>query len=108
MTNNKKMAKVNVSGRNWKADKKKPGQGLRSWELKQAERQKLEAIKAKERELREEKEAVRQAQIEKLRARRDRKAEEERVQKLQLVMHRKRVERVRRREKRNKLLRERS
>lgn len=100
------MAKVNVSGRPWKSEHKpvrKPSQ----WAVRQQERLERELVKAKERQLKEEKQARHDESVRRLKERRELKAEKERYEKLALVMHKKKVDRIRRREKRNKLLKER-
>jgi len=67
-------------------------------------REQSAAVKTHERELKDEKAAVKAAQVAAIKDRRARKAERERFEKMEEKMHRKRVDRVRRREKRNKLL----
>ena len=54
--------------------------------------------------MKDEREAERQLHIQNIKERRAKKEEEERYKKLQEKMHRKRVERLKKREKRNKLL----
>lgn len=116
--NQVKEAKVkgpNVSGRPWKAEKEpfRPkgrvvkNKILTSWELKKQKR--LEDLQFKERlkELKNEKETLRQNRINALRERREKKAERERYERMAAKMHAKKVERLRRREKRNKALKER-
>lgn len=78
-----------------------------SWDKKREKDLALKAIKAKERELKEEKETERKERIEQIKARREAKAERERYELMAAKMHAKKVERMRRREKRNKLLKER-
>lgn len=102
------MGRVNVSGKPWKGEKTPiPPPVHTSWDRKQRERQALELVKAKEREMKGEKEAARQQKIDRIKQRREAQAEKERYEKMAEKMHRKRVERVKRREKRNKLLKER-
>ncbi|KAF3919668.1 hypothetical protein ABW20_dc0105554 [Dactylellina cionopaga] len=74
---------------------------------RQSDRLQSAIVKAKENELKAEKEAVRQARIKSIKDRRAAKEEKERYEKLAVKMHAKRVERLKRREKRNKLLKER-
>lgn len=112
---NTKIRGSNVSGRPWKVEKEpfRPkgrvvkNKTLTSWELKKQKR--LEDLQFKERlkELRDEKEALRQNRINALRERREKKAERERYERMAAKMHAKKVERLRRREKRNKALKER-
>lgn len=83
----------------------------------------MQTVKAKEKEMKDEKEAERQvsnlggptmecfetnrriqAKVQAIKDKRAAKAEKERYQKLAEKMHRKRVERLKRREKRNKML----
>ncbi|OKL58582.1 hypothetical protein UA08_06280 [Talaromyces atroroseus] len=94
------------NGKNWHAPKKafRPTAGLKSYEKRLQERNDLAAIKEREKELKEEKEAERQRHIQAIKDRRAAKEEKERYEKMAEKMHRKRVERKRRREKRNKLL----
>lgn len=100
-----------VSGKEWKEPKKAfriRSLGVKTpWERKQEQRLKDEQTKAKLKELKEEKEEEKRQKVEKIKERREKKAEQERYDRLALVMHRKRVDRLKRREKRNKLLRER-
>ncbi|KAF8476922.1 hypothetical protein BDZ91DRAFT_708361 [Kalaharituber pfeilii] len=101
---------IRENGKNWKSVKKafrpKAGPG-KSWDKRTRERKNMEAIKAKEKELKDEKEAARQRQVQALKEKREKKAEKERYEKLALKMHAKRVQRLKRREKRNKALKER-
>lgn len=97
---------VNVSGRTWKSEHK-PVRKQTSWELRQKDRIAREVIKAKESQLKGDKQARHDEGVQKIKDRREKKAEKERYEKLAAVMHSKRVERLRRREKRNKLLKER-
>ncbi len=96
---------------------------MTSYEKRVEQRKATSAVKAKEKEMKDEKEAERQVRlaafniirkvtgltvwqrrIEALRAKRAAKEEKARYEKLAETMHRKRVERLRRREKRNKML----
>ncbi|KAF2088059.1 hypothetical protein K490DRAFT_56084 [Saccharata proteae CBS 121410] len=97
---------LRVNGKQWKPNKTpfRKNAGLTSYAKRADERKALDAIKAKEKEMKEEKEAERQRRIEALRKKRADKEERERYEKMAEKMHRKRVERLKRREKRNKLL----
>ncbi|KAL6711937.1 rRNA-processing protein cgr1 [Coniothyrium glycines] len=75
-----------------------------SWDKRTVERKALAAVKAKEKELKEEKEAERQRRVDAIRTKRAAKDERERFAKMEEKMHKRRVERLKRREKRNKLL----
>lgn len=100
-----------VSGKNWKVEKKafriKSLGASTSWKKKQEQRLKEAQDKARLKELQEEKIAEKKARIDKIKEKREMKAEQERYERLATVMHAKRVERLKRREKRNKLLKER-
>ncbi|KAK2069467.1 hypothetical protein P8C59_004048 [Phyllachora maydis] len=95
-----------VNGKQWHAPKKafRPTAGLTSYAQRAKERVERETMKAKEKGMRDEKDAERQRRIAALRERRAAKAEKERYEKLAVKMHKKRVERLKRKEKRNKLL----
>ncbi|KAI5291196.1 hypothetical protein KEM54_005933 [Ascosphaera aggregata] len=95
-----------VNGKNWKETKKafRPTSGLTPYEKRLQQRKDLEAIKEKEREMKEEKEAERQRRIQAIKDRRAAKEEKLRYQVMADKMHKKRVERRKRKEKRNKLL----
>ncbi|KAK4111966.1 hypothetical protein N656DRAFT_798832 [Canariomyces notabilis] len=94
------------NGKQWHAPKKafRPGSGLTPYEQRAKQRVAQQALKTKEREMKEEKEAERQRRIQALKEKREAKAEKERYEQLALKMHKKRVERLKRKEKRNKLL----
>lgn len=100
-----------LSGKNWKVEKKafriKSLGTSSSWKQKQAQRLKDQETKARLKELQAEKEAEKKARIDRIKEKREKKAEQERYERLATVMHAKRVERLKRREKRNKLLKER-
>lgn len=106
---------VPVSGRTWKNDKDQfrvksrvvKNKKLSSWELREQKRLEDKQFKERMKMLKEEKEEERQKRIQSLKERREKKAEEERYQLLAAKMHAKKVERMRRREKRNKALKER-
>ncbi|KAF8455648.1 Cgr1 family-domain-containing protein [Terfezia claveryi] len=78
-----------------------------TWEARSKARKHQELVKAKEKELRDEKEAVRQKHITTLKEKREKAAEKARYAALAEKMHKKRIERLKRREKRNKALKER-
>ncbi|KAM3074878.1 rRNA-processing protein cgr1 [Clarireedia jacksonii] len=94
------------NGKQWHEPKKafRPRAGNNSYERRAKERIALAAIKAKEKEMKDEKEADRQARITKIKDKRARKEERERFEKMAQRMHQKRVDRLKRREKRNKML----
>lgn len=115
------------TGKQWHAPKKafRPTKGLTSYEARVKLRADQAAMKAKEKEMKEEKEAERkvgialhklgicrqskltqhlQARMEALKAKRAAKEEKERYEKIAEKMHKKRVERLKRKEKRNKLI----
>lgn len=71
------------------------------------QKRKLDEIKEREKELKREKEEQRAAHAEKIRTRRQAKADRERMELLQAKLHQKVIDRRRRREKRNKMLKER-
>ncbi|KAK3310181.1 rRNA-processing protein CGR1 [Chaetomium strumarium] len=94
------------NGKQWHAPKKafRPGSGLTSYEKRAKARVEQAATKAKEREMKEEKEAERKRRIQALKEKREAKAEKERYEQLAAKMHKKRLDRLKRKEKRNKLL----
>ncbi|KAF1959080.1 rRNA-processing protein CGR1 [Byssothecium circinans] len=94
------------NGKNWHDTKMafRPGANQTSFEKRAAERKVLAATKAKEKELKDEKEAERQRRIDAIRTKHAAKEERERFAKMEEKMHKKRVERLKRREKRNKML----
>jgi rRNA-processing protein CGR1 len=94
------------NGKQWHQTKSafRPRSGQTSYAKRVEERKALDAVKAKEKEMKDEKEAERQRRIEAIRTKRAAKEERERFQKMEEKMHRKRVERLKRREKRNKML----
>ncbi|EGX49743.1 hypothetical protein AOL_s00078g232 [Orbilia oligospora ATCC 24927] len=112
----------NAPGKQWKLPKApfKPGtttisttttttssKQSKSYLARQADRLQSSIIKTKEKELKAEKEAIRQQRIQSIKDKRAAKEEKERYDLLAAKMHAKRVERLKRREKRNKLLKER-
>ncbi|AMD21484.1 HER206Wp [Eremothecium sinecaudum] len=104
-----------VSNRTWKVEKAPfrvnssvvKNKEFTSWEKKHQLRLQDQQFKEKLKELKAEKEAAKQARIKALRDRREKKEENERYEKLAAKMHAKKVERMRKREKRNKALKER-
>ncbi|KAJ5915269.1 hypothetical protein N7454_011023 [Penicillium verhagenii] len=93
-------------GKNWHDNKRafRPTAGLTSYTKRQELRKHQDAVKEREREMKQEKEAERQAHIQRIKDRRAAKEEKIRYAKMAEKMHHKRVERLKRREKRNKLL----
>ncbi|EDO16355.1 hypothetical protein Kpol_1051p3 [Vanderwaltozyma polyspora DSM 70294] len=104
-----------VSGRSWKVEKDQfrvnsrvvKNKKLTSWEAKEQKRLEDKQFKAKLKELKDEKSETRRIRIEALKERREKKEEKERYERMAVKMHAKKVERLRRREKRNKALKER-
>ncbi|CDR37004.1 CYFA0S01e06348g1_1 [Cyberlindnera fabianii] len=99
-----------VSGKGWKVQKnafrvKSLGVGSK-WAKKQEQRLKDQQVKAKLKELKQEKEDEKKARIDAMKERREKKAEKERYEMMAAKMHAKKVERMRKKEKRNKLLKE--
>ncbi|KAI1844260.1 hypothetical protein JX265_010318 [Neoarthrinium moseri] len=94
------------NGKQWIAPKKafRPGSGLQSYERRAEERIAKAAMKAKEKEMKDEKEAERQRRVQAIKDKRAAKEERERYEKMAEKMHKKRVERLKRKEKRNKLI----
>ncbi|PSR97491.1 hypothetical protein BD289DRAFT_425623 [Coniella lustricola] len=94
------------NGKQWHAPKKafRPASGLTPYEKRAKERVALAAMKVKEKEMKDEKEAERQRRMTQLKEKRAAKEEKERYERLAAKMHKKRVERLKRKEKRNKLL----
>ncbi|EEA22293.1 rRNA-processing protein cgr1 [Talaromyces marneffei ATCC 18224] len=94
------------NGKNWRTPKKpfRPTAGLKSYEKRLQDRNNMAAMKEREKEMKDEKEAERQRHIQAIKDRRAAKAEKERYEKMAEKMHKKRVERRKRKEKRNKLL----
>ncbi|TVY52710.1 rRNA-processing protein cgrA, partial [Lachnellula suecica] len=94
------------NGKQWHEPKSafRPKAGNSTYEKRQVERKAMDAMKAKEKEMKEEKETERQRRITALKEKRAKKEERARYEKLAETMHRKRVERLKRKEKRNKML----
>ncbi|KAJ6088263.1 hypothetical protein N7486_009524 [Penicillium sp. IBT 16267x] len=101
-----KASGMRKNGKNWHDNKRafRPTAGLTSYAKRQELRKHQDAVKEREREMKEEKEAERQARIQRIKDRRAAKEEKARYEKMAEKMHHKRVERLKRREKRNKLL----
>ncbi|KAK4217634.1 hypothetical protein QBC37DRAFT_414252 [Rhypophila decipiens] len=97
---------MRVNGKQWHEPKKafRPAAGLTSYEKRAKDRVAHALVKAKVKELKEEKEAERQRRITAIKEKRARKEEKERYELIAQKMHKKRVERLKRKEKRNKLL----
>ncbi|EPS40907.1 hypothetical protein H072_5199 [Dactylellina haptotyla CBS 200.50] len=114
---------IRKNGKQWKLPKApfKPGSTLptgstssqtpkkqsKTYLARQSARLQSAVVKLKEKEMKAEKEAERAARIQSIKDKRAAKEEKERYEKLAAKMHAKRVERLKRREKRNKLLKER-
>ncbi|KAI9740390.1 MAG: hypothetical protein M1834_004970 [Cirrosporium novae-zelandiae] len=94
------------SGKQWHAPRTafRPNAGLTPYAKRAEERKAREIVKEMEKNMKEEKEAERQRRIQAIKDKRAAKAERERYERLAETMHKKRVERLRRKEKRNKLL----
>ncbi|SCU84642.1 LAFA_0D11122g1_1 [Lachancea sp. 'fantastica'] len=105
----------NVSGRAWKVAKGQFRVGSRqvknkkltSWEIKKQKMLEDKQFKLKLKELKEEKDQAHKEKIQNLKERREKKEEQERYERMATKMHAKKVDRLRRREKRNKALKER-
>lgn len=104
-----------VSGRTWKVAKDQlriksrqvRNKKLNSWELKQQKRLEDKQFKERMKQLKNEKEEQRQQRIQSLKEKREKREEKERYEMMAAKMHAKKVDRMRRREKRNKALKER-
>ncbi|CCH60219.1 hypothetical protein TBLA_0C04190 [Henningerozyma blattae CBS 6284] len=104
-----------VSGRIWKHTKEPlrassrvvKNKTLTSWDLRQKKRLEQQQFKARIQALKDEKADARKQKIQALKERREKKEEAERYERLAAKMHAKKVDRMRRREKRNKALKER-
>ncbi|KAF2739206.1 rRNA-processing protein CGR1 [Polyplosphaeria fusca] len=97
---------MRVNGKQWHPNKTafRPRANQKSYAKRTEDRKALAAVKAREKEMKDEKEAVRQQRVEAIKAKRAAKEERERYQKMEEKMHKRRVERLKRREKRNKML----
>ena len=102
-----------VNGKDWKIKKDAFRLGpastnkLKGWEKRRQQDLEEKQYKARLQSLTQEKEDERRAHIEKIKSRREAKAEKERYQALAQKMHARKVDRLRKREKRNKKLKER-
>ncbi|CZT00462.1 related to rRNA-processing protein cgrA [Rhynchosporium agropyri] len=97
---------MRVNGKQWHEPKTafRPKAGNGTYEKRQTERVAMAAVKAKEKEMKDDKEAARKVKVQAIKDKRVRKEEKARFEKMAETMHRKRVERLKRREKRNKML----
>ncbi|CAK9440289.1 uncharacterized protein LODBEIA_P43890 [Lodderomyces beijingensis] len=105
-----------VNGKDWKIKKdafrvktlgvSKP-KSKNSYKEREQKKLQEQQYKARLKELKEEKESMKKAKIDELKRRREIKAEKERYEKMAAKMHAKKVERMKKREKRNKMLKER-
>ncbi|TVY48799.1 rRNA-processing protein [Lachnellula occidentalis] len=95
------MRASNGTNRNPHSD---PRQAMVHMKKRLEERKFMATVKAKEKEMKDEKEAERQRRITALKEKRAVKEEKARYEKLAETMHKKRVERLKRKEKRNKML----
>jgi rRNA-processing protein CGR1 len=93
-------------GKNWHEPKKafRPTAGQTSYEKRKEQEKIAQVAKAREQEMKDEKEAERNRRVQAIKDRRKAKEEKERYEKMAEKMHKKLVERRKRREKRNKLL----
>ncbi|KAH0831474.1 rRNA-processing protein cgrA [Fonsecaea pedrosoi] len=100
------MKLTGYAGKNWHAPKKpfRPTAGQTAYAKRKELDMLKQATKAREQEMKEEKEAERNRRIQAIKDRRKAKEEKERYEKMAEKMHQKLVERRKRREKRNKLL----
>lgn len=102
-----------VNGKDWKIKKdafrvKTLGVNkLSTWEHREQKKLEQQQFKARLQDLKQEKEDAKNQRISDLKRRREIKAEKERYEKMALKMHAKKVDRMRKREKRNKMLKER-
>lgn len=94
------------NGKQWHTPKTafRPNAGQSSYAKRVAKQADEAEIKKLEGEMKAEKEEVRQRRIQGIKDKRAAKEEKERFAKMEEKMHRKRVERLKRREKRNKML----
>ncbi|KAK5718898.1 rRNA-processing protein cgr1 [Elasticomyces elasticus] len=94
------------NGKQWHETRKafRPTSGQTPYVKRAAKNAQEAEVKKLETEMKAEKEQERQHRIQAIKDKRAAKEEKERFEKMALKMHAKRVERVRRREKRNKLL----
>jgi rRNA-processing protein CGR1 len=97
---------IEFAGKNWHAPKAafRPSAGLTSYTKRKEQDKAAQIIKAREQELKTEKEEERSRRIQAIKDRRKAKEEKQRYEQMAEKMHKKLVERRKRREKRNKLL----
>ncbi|KXT16322.1 hypothetical protein AC579_3746, partial [Pseudocercospora musae] len=97
---------MRVNGKQWHQPRNafRPAAGQTSYAKRVARESKAAEIKKVENEMKTAKEEERQRHVQAIKDRRAAKEEKERYQKMAEKMHKKRVERLKRREKRNKLL----
>ncbi|CCG83889.1 protein of unknown function [Taphrina deformans PYCC 5710] len=104
---------IRVGGKQWKLDKSAtnrsqlPKSRQTPFELRQEEAKRAKEVKLKEGEMKAEKIAELEARKKAIQEKREKAAEKERYDKLKEKMHQKSVDRMRKREKRNKLLKDR-
>lgn len=102
-----------VNGKDWKMKKdafrvKSLGvKKLSTWKMREEKKLQEEQFKQRIKELKQEKSDERTRRIEAIKKKREAIEEKERFEKIAQKMHAKKVERLRKKEKRNKLLRER-
>lgn len=94
------------AGKNWHQPKAafRPSTGLTSYEKRKRKEAEATAMKNTEKVLKKEKEEQRERWIQGIKDKRAAKEEKARYEKMAEKMHQKRVDRLKRREKRNKLL----
>ncbi|KAF1840048.1 uncharacterized protein K460DRAFT_372027 [Cucurbitaria berberidis CBS 394.84] len=94
------------NGKQWHDNKTafRPRSNQTTYEKRAAADRALAAVKAKEKEMKAEKAADKQLRVDAIKTKRAAKEERERFAKMEEKMHKKRVERLKRREKRNKML----
>lgn len=103
---------VRVSGKQWKTAKAPVRASAiavpkKSWDKKLEKRLQEQRMRAKEKAMKEEKENAHKERIQKIKDRRAAKEERERYELMAKTMHAKKVARLRKKEKRNKMLKER-
>lgn len=102
-----------VNGKEWKIKKdafrvKTIGvKKLNTWKLREQKKLQQDQFKQRLNDLKQEKDDEKNRKINELKRRRELREEKERYEKIAQKMHAKKVERMRKKEKRNKLLRER-
>lgn len=103
---------IRVSGKQWKATKTPVRASAiavskKSWDKKLEKRLQEQRMKAKEKEMKEETDRAQKDRIQRIKDRRAAKEEKERYELMAQKMHAKKVARLRKKEKRNKMLKER-